>query len=310
MPRSLRLALLGLLAAGCTAKPAEPPAPAPAAPAPAPAATNGKKDWVPSEFKDTWRDPVAYVDGTPVGVLVPDELPRPLALTASGDELRFTVAAYLEAIGLPASRLKAVHVYADPTHVRALDVHGLAGAELRAPRQGGKPVLDTDRVAALCVYVKKKPPELRPDGTVWLAGQAVGKSIPYFGPPRRGGVRVYLDGRLAAWIKRNRLPEEALIPDSDEAGDPRWSLFDFLAGERVPVSRIQSAETAGGAPTPLDRAALASASFSMVPQQRGEIRLHVGERTLAISTLHLFSKPTGKKLSAQSKPLSAVRSPL
>jgi hypothetical protein len=63
--------------------------------------------------------------------------------------------------------------------------------------------------------------------------------VPYYGEPLRGGVRVYLDDKLATIIKRQDLDVKKATKTPD--GELHWSVADFLTGSGVDTSKLVEA---------------------------------------------------------------------
>src|SRR5207248_1394692 len=101
---------------------------------------------------------------------------------------------------------------------------------------GGKPIPSTpgkfgsanvpDKIASVMIYVTKKPPTIDPDEGPVLDGRPQ-PGVPYWGEPIRGGVRVYVDNKLAAIIKRQELDAKTATKDAD--GTLHWKLVEVLS---------------------------------------------------------------------------------
>ena len=235
-------------------------------------------DGIPAELKAgivKWKNAGVYVDGKPTGMLAFGELPvalRPvwiedevsvrIAPGQSGRATRlsrqrhYRVAEYLEAVGVNLARVKEVHLYG-PKVCESLVV---SGRELRAHRKDflfrfggevtGKPIPVTppnfgngqspDKIAAVMVYIDRKPPTLVPDEGFVLDGE-LQSGVPYFGEPVRGGVRVYFDDKLATIIKRRRLGDDPRFAEHAPDGHLRWKLLPFLAAQGVDASHVAEA---------------------------------------------------------------------
>src|SRR6185295_120051 len=92
-----------------------------------------------------------------------------------------------------------------------------------------------DKIAGVMVYIDKKPPTLIEGDGLYLDGAEQG-GVPYYGEPIRGGVRVYLDDKLATIIKRQELDPKRATMGAD--GEPQWRLAEFLAGHGVDLDRV------------------------------------------------------------------------
>jgi len=60
--------------------------------------------------------------------------------------------------------------------------------------------------------------------------------VPYYGEPIRGGIRVYLDDKLAAIIKRQDLDVTKATKTSD--GEMHWKLADVLTAQGADISKV------------------------------------------------------------------------
>ena len=85
------------------------------------------------------------------------------------------------------------------------------------------------------VYIDKKPPTMVENEGLFLDGVEQ-TGVPYYGDPIRGGVRIYLDDKLATTIKRQELDPKQATKGSD--GEPQWKLADFLTSHGVDAKRV------------------------------------------------------------------------
>jgi len=249
-----------------------PPAVPPLAAAAPPDA--GSDDYVPAEFKSgmaRFKDCGVYLDGRPVGILEFGELPIalkptwvkkkvnqekppgcPSCLAWKWAEQRFyRFNDYLRAIGIDPRTVREIHVQGP----KVGDTIVATGRDLMQPdadgfmfRFGGsvsgKPIpqvplnfgngVGPDKITAVMIYVKRQPPKISSDAYI-LDGVPI-EGVPYFGEPVRGGVRVYLDDKLAAIIKRQDLDAKRATTGSD--GELSWSLWSFLASQGVDTSKV------------------------------------------------------------------------
>lgn len=221
-----------------------------------------------------WRDTGVYVDGKPVGVLDFGELPIGLKPTwveeehsveiepgshSSGVKLvparRYRFTDYFKAIGLDLHKIKEVHVMGP----KLTEVVVVKGRELLTKKAndfqfrfggivGGKAIpvvppnfgnnVKPDKIAAVMVYIDKKPPDVVEDQGLVLDGKVV-DGIPYFGQPLRGGVRVYQDDKLKLQIKRPMLRETPFVVGPD--GHSQWKLWPLLESKGVDTKKIVEA---------------------------------------------------------------------
>jgi len=282
--------------------------------------------WVPGEYKAPrrqWRDTGVYVDGVPVGVMWFGELPErlePVWLETVADvdfkpgdpgphekiikERRYRIAEYLEALGVDLSKAKEVHIYGGkgwPAVLKAKDFLAFRDTLYFAfgRETSGKPLIyipegleintSFDHIAAIAVYIDKKPPKLRDDGDLELDGKLV-DDIPYFGEPLRGGVRVYLDDRLATTIKRRKLEGAEKLAEKGEGDTLRWKLLPYLQAQGVKTDGIVRADIIFDERRTqrLDRADLEKMTFQANPQSSGQISFGDG---IPVQALALHTTP-------------------
>lgn len=304
------------------------PAPTVAAAAAATPSKPINNDYVPAEFqtgKARYKETGVYVDGKPVGILSFGELPVTLKPFWRGDEARvpfkygstgprtkiiyerfYRFDQYLESLGVDLRKVKEVHVYA----TRDSETIVVSGAELR--RRGkeflfrfgssiyGKPLprvpanfgngRSPDKITMVAVYIEKKPPKMVYNQGFELDGKPV-TGVPYYGERLRGGVRVYLDDRLAAYIKRKQLESSTAAMVKGTDGVARWKLFDFLAAQGVDTSKIVEAWVIkqDQRAQRISRAELERMTFEASPQAKGEILL--GDQKYAANALALHTRP-------------------
>jgi hypothetical protein len=299
--------------AACSSKPAAtPPAPDAAArvatPATQPAPT-------PVEAKPRVREPAVFVDGAPRGVIAFGELPPTLkTVWLEGDDgrklRRFELYAYLEALGIPMARVKEVHLHGgrrvgilkmkDLRRWRKDILFSFTQSSTGKPRVHwgdnkpipGRTTIDLLRIVA--VYIDKPPP-VRNEKLLRLEidGEPIVDGVPYQSGEVRGGMRIYLDGIIQGVIKRKTLGEQFLIPGSDVAGDPRWTLVPFLESLGVRWSEVRTVDliyddAVVGRIEPKD---LAKTTFSAIPDKGGQVILHPQEITVAAILLYARAAP-------------------
>jgi hypothetical protein len=235
---------------------------------------SGDESYTPGEFKagmSRFKDVGVYLDGKPVGFLAFGELPITLKPTwvkrrvniekkleckdcpiwAWGEQRYYRFNDYLRAIGIDPKTVREIHVQGprvtnsivatgrDLMQPKADDFMFFFGSDVR-----GKPIPrvpldfgnghDPDKISGVMIYIKKTPPTFDSGGYV-LDGRAI-DGIPYFGEPLRGGIRVYLDDKLATIIKRQDLDAKQAITNAD--GELSWSLWGFLKSRGVDTSTV------------------------------------------------------------------------
>jgi hypothetical protein len=186
----------------------------------------------------------------------------------------------------------------------------VSGDELRSPKGrgflfrfgggvGGKaiPVLPgrfgnrikPDKIAAVMIYVTKKPPQLLREEGLSFDGVHAIDGIPYYGDPLRGGVRVYQDDRLVLQIKRPLLRQTAPVAGSE--AEPRWQLWNLLEARGVDTSRIAEGWVIRDERRRerLTREQLRSLTFTA--GERGQSRILLGDEHIPASALALHARP-------------------
>jgi hypothetical protein len=254
--------VLGVALVGC--RDGTPPVKEPPAPATVIEAPRGGSAEANRLGDSRWKDVGVYVDGKLVGFLGFGDLPIALAPVWKEEEVsvpikpgqkdvpprivrqrhyRFTD--YLAAVGVDLAGIKTMHVYG-PRLTQTIVVDGdelrRRGSEFMFRFGGevsGKPIpvvpsgfgneKSPDKLTAVLVYRDKVAPTLRPNVGFFLDDKKV-DDVPYYGEPARGGIRVYLDDRLVAFLKRRQL---ALAP-----GQSALSLFGTLNQLGVPTGSI------------------------------------------------------------------------
>ena len=142
-----------------------------------------------------------------------------------------------------------------------------------------------DRYVAISVIVDKPVPELdRRANALMLDGEVIG-GIPYHGAPLRGGVRIYLDGRLAMVLKRNALGDVGKLPGAT----PSWNLGALLAATGLDTATIAAAEVVHR-----DRRKRVEnfdlATFNIAADEGASGKILVAGSKQVVEALQLFSK--------------------
>jgi hypothetical protein len=232
------------------------------------------EDYVPAEFKNgmaRWKDTGVYLDGKPIGFLNFGELPIGLQPTWVKDKVSqnkpascpecpawkwaeqrfYKFTDFLKAMGIDPGKVKMLHVYGP----KLSQTIAVTGRDLTSPAAdeflfhfgaeiAGKPIPHVpphfgnrkgpDKVNGVMIYIDKKPPTITRDGIELDGVPQTG--VPYYGEPLRGGVRIYLDNRLAAIIKRQDLDVAKATKSAD--GELHWNLADFLKTNGVDMSKV------------------------------------------------------------------------
>jgi hypothetical protein len=230
--------------------------------------------YTPAEFKSgmaRWKDTGVYLDGKPIAFMTFGELPITLKPTWVKDEVsvnkppgcpdcpdrkiaytrfyRFTD--YLKSLGIDVKKVKAIHVVGP----KLSDTIAATGADLQTKAaqdfmfrfgglSSGKAIphapdnfgndRSPDKISSLMIYVDRKPPVVTRDGIELDGVPQTG--VPYYGEPLRGGIRIYLDDKMVASIKRNELDPKMATTTPD--GELHWDLKKFLEKNGVDTSKI------------------------------------------------------------------------
>jgi len=261
--------------------------------------------------RDRWRGGGVYLDGVPIGALryaeLPDglepiwELQRRRLPFKQGEEpryeetkvARYRVTDYLQALGVRLDDVTEVHLLGarDSAIVLSRDDLRRHADEVLFKFAGGNfgkaiPIVrevpvgtSFDGLLAMTIYVKKTPPRLTADQTLELDGVPQ-RGIPYYGQPLREGIRVYVDNRMVAVLKRNLIAGTS-VPST------RWRLGEVLAQQGVATSEIERVELIYEEARTA-KLAFTGVDFAFNPASSGEIV--VGTQNLPANALALYTK--------------------
>ena len=292
------------------------------------------EEWVPAEFKTgaaRWKDTGVYVDGKPIGFLTWGELPiglKPMWIKDKGSQnkrpgskdldwrwvqqRRYRFTDYITAMGIDLKKVKEVHMYGPrfsnsvvATNKDLFSPQAKDWAFRFGGNTSGKAIPHTppgfahgkppDKIAGVMIYIEKEPPKLTDDGFV-MNGEVI-DSVPYYGDPIRGGVRVYLDNRLAAIIKRQELDPKKATKAAD--GELEWKLGEFLSNQGVDTSKVAELwvvrdETRS---EHVPGADIANITFQASAQAKGGVSLRTAgaESLIRANAIALHTKPVDPK---------------
>jgi hypothetical protein len=293
---SLALAALALTCGGCSKKPAEPAHTAQLA---APSETTEADAGVVIHGinKLVNLDVPVFVDGKQVSVLRYGELPGDLLTHASGaDESGprvYRLAEYLHAVGVSLDRVKSVQMMGNGFHVASVE-----GSELRAqPSRFAFHFLGTttgianldwettglkyghriNEIRTISVFVEKAAPAIDASKHCVLdEDKACDPVAPYSKGELAKGTRIYVDGKMAGYVKR-RLVTDSILVGKTEAGDPRYSLPAFISSLGVDASKAKAIDLVIGdsviarADAPTWSAGRESISFTLAKHSHGKV---------------------------------------
>jgi hypothetical protein len=290
------------------------------------------EEWVPAEFKTgaaRWKDTGVYLDGKPIAFLTWGELPIGLKPTwivdkvsqpkragtkdldwRWGQQRRYRFTDYLTALGVDVKKVKELHVYGprfsnsvvattkDLLSPQAKDFQfrfggNTFGKAIPAVPPGFAHGKVPDKLAALMIYIEKKPPTLGPEG--FDLDGVPQEAVPYYGEPLRGGIRVYLDNRLAAIIKRQELDPKKATKTAD--GELEWKFGDFLTGQGVDTSHVEELWVVQNEnrTDKLPGGDIANMKFQASAQAKGGVLLIDGDKRVRANAIALHTKPVDPK---------------
>jgi hypothetical protein len=144
-----------------------------------------------------------------------------------------------------------------------------------------------DKVSAIMIYIKKKPPTLVRNEGLELDGQPQ-LGVPYYGEPIRGGIRIYLDDKLAAIIKRQELDPKKATKGAD--GELHYKLSDVFSAQGVDTKKVVEGyvirdERRQDKLTPAE---LATMTFSAGAQAKGGVVL--GDKKIRANAIVLHTR--------------------
>ncbi len=289
-------------------------------------------DWIPKEHKEgmaRWKDTGVYVDGKPVGFLNWGELPAQMPVTGVKDKVSdrkrpgtndpgwkwaqqrfYKFTDYLKTVGVDIRKVKEIHVYGPKLSQTLI----ASGKDLQSPKAegflfrfgtntGGKPIpaapgdfgngKTADKVTAVMVYITKKPPTLVRNEGLELDG-VMQTGVPYYGDPIRGGVRIYLDGKLAAIIKRQELDAKKAV-NAGKGGEPVYKLADVFAAQGVDTKKVVEAWLVRDErwEEKISGEDFANLTFSAGAQAKGGVLL--GEKKLKANAIMLQTRALAEK---------------
>lgn len=284
-------------------------------------------EWIAKEHASgmaRWRDVGVYVDGAPVGFLTWGELPIGckaswLKEKVSADKrygtadkdwtwarkryYKFTD--YLRAVGVDIRKIKEIHIYgphpSETLIATGRQLQTAAADEFYfsfGANTSGKPIPHApggfgngkigDKINGVMIYLTKQPPTLVDNEGLYLDGVEQ-TGVPYYGEPIRGGVRIYLDDRLAAIIKRQDLDPKKATKASD--GSPTWRLGEFLTDHGVDPRRVAEMWTIRdeNRSEKFGRAEIAGLWFQANSQAKGGVLL--GDAHIRANAIALHTRP-------------------
>lgn len=270
----------------------------PASPAPVVVDAGASEDGE-RQTRRRFKDAHVYVDGQPVAVLKYMELPpslEPVILERSATKrtIRFSLARYVECLGLDLSKVKAVHLYGGRGRLAAL-----SAVEVNKHREDllfqftqqvtGKPRMSwpetgvdvnthLDIISDVAIYVAREPPAWSNQAQQFVLpdGKPV-DGIPYVPAQDVGGSRVYLDGKLVTFMRRT-----AAVDVDGKRSDGKTDFLQYLSQRGVDLSKVRTVDVIDE-DTRLIRiplnAQLHTLEFSFPARSQGRVQIHVPTQT-------------------------------
>ncbi|HVY45804.1 MAG TPA: hypothetical protein VHB21_07995 [Minicystis sp.] len=275
------------------------------------------QDRMPDQQRRIKGSPV-YVDGKPVGMVRLSELPpelkiRPEKVMDGREVPRWRVTEYLETAGVPLARVKAVHFLGMRGRATIITGEGLRkhgeqvlfsftkgkeGGKARMHFNGKLPInTQIDSLAAMLVYVDKKPPEY--DGSEHFFsfdGKTPIEGLPYVeAESEPKGTRVYVDGRLEGVLKRKILPNSLLVEGYDPA-KPEFSLTRWLASMKVDTGAVAAVELVS------NEDVVARLDAKAWEREAPKLSFYLTRRSQGMMAIHLPADDAAAKAAAEHGP--------
>ena len=278
-------------------------------------------------------DSAAYVDGKALGVLRYFELPPDLKyfnypLANGKNAQRYRVAEYIEAVGVPLDKVKAVHFVGGRNRTAVV-----AGEEIRKQRDvlafsftretAGKarmhwpPGIQSnttiDAIVNLLIYVEREVPTYDSKKKAFFDKETKRfEGVPYADPDAAiRGTRVYVDGVYQASVKRKLLPDAVLSPRYSVT-NPVFSVEKYLGwiGAKPQETTTFAVVQGDSVVLRMDQKSwkTANASLDFLISKGSEGRVIVlgedGSTRFPAHSLHVFSKkkPHQRLLTAPIEP--------
>ena len=203
-----------------------------------------------------------FLDGVQVGVLTQNELPPGLEARDNAREEQlekryYRMSEYLEKIGVPVARIKTIHMAGARDHVASLEGSELAAGKDRfvfsfGNTMSGMPMSSyattglknqfrIDTIRNITIFMDKPAPALDMKHHCYLGTD--GTCAPAYDQKevtaKGKGTRVYIDGKLAGFVKRK------LVDPEGTAGEDH-SLGKYLATLGADLKSVQAVEFMGG----------------------------------------------------------------
>ena len=263
-----------------------------------------------------------------LGELPPGMSLRDNVREGQAEKLYFSLAEYLERSGVTLANVKTIHMAGARDHIASIE-----GSELRADKQrfvfdfghvmsgmpmtqwattGMKNQFRIDTMRHIMVFVKQNAPAVDPRRHCYLA--ADGQCAPAYDPKevvaKGKGTRVYIDGRLAAHVKRKLVDPTAVEGAADEHHS--LSLGTYLASLGADLKSLKSIDFVGGdevygRATPAALKAASDFTFTLPRHSHGRIVVDLPTSILAqgatthrevpITSIHLYKNnaaPSGR----------------
>jgi hypothetical protein len=307
---------LGVSIAGCGQKNAQqkPAAKAPAA-APAPPISDDEAA-ADKEKRPRFGDAAVYVDGKNMGTLRLPELPSSLKgniydLGSGYKVTRYPFTQYARSLGVDPAKVRALHLYGgkrvavfEGDEYRRVGDHlvfSFTGGERGKPRVHFPPMktkvnTTIDMLTSVVFYVDKEPPHLENRELVMPDGSPVGDKVPYAPEEQDKGTRVYVDGKLAGFVKRKKVTNDMVVPVHEE-GPTRFSLLSYAAKLNPSAESAKNVELVAGD----------DVVASLTPDNAKKVTFHVPRRNRGQAVVDLQTQ-SGEKLARISAVLIHVNS--
>ena len=276
-----------------------------------------------------------FVDGVQTSVLRYGDLPPMASETLEGGAVRYRLVDYVKAIGIAPESIKSIHIHGNNDRIASVEgsellkeknrfqfqfLSGTTGAAVaRWDTDGLKNESVVHEIRKVTIYVKKASPLIDAKRSCHIgADGACSDAVPYASGDAVKGTRIYVDGKMVAFVKRRQL-SDALLMGKTADGSQQYNVAKLLAQAGVDTTGIKAVEMVAGDDVIAHAdgakfASIASDFYFTVPQHNhGKIRIHVptalqvsdssGDKDALISSVQVFktAKPADRALSAISE---------
>lgn len=206
-------------------------------------------------------DVPVYVDGEQRGVLRHGDLPALAETKAWNGAPGYRLSEYLTALGVPLGGIRTIHLYANGNRIGGVEgkelladknrfVFGFLSGNTGAPMTrwsvtGLKNRFMAHEIRRVAVYVTQPPPMLDPERSCIVRDGACSDEIPFATSEVAKGTRIYIDGKMAGFVKRRLLGDNVVVGKA-ESGDVTYSVAKLVASYGCDPATIRAVDLVAG----------------------------------------------------------------